>query len=76
MVTSIPISVILAAMHGDDLALTVALVHYRSYIRSLSVRIFKDANGNEFSYVDEDMQHRLELRLIYGIVTGFRILPS
>lgn len=76
MVTSIPVSVILAAMHGDGLALTFVLVHYRSYIRSLSVRIFKDASGNEFSYVDEDMQHRLELKLIYGIVTGFRILPS
>ena len=76
MVTSIPTSVILAAMHGDAMALAVVLVHYRCYIRSLSVRIFKDANGNEFSYVDEDMQLRLELRLIYGIVTGFRILPS
>ena len=76
MVTSIPISVILAAMHGDDLALAVVLVHYRGYIRSLSIRKIKDTCGNEFSYVDEDMQHRLELRLIYGIVTGFRILPS
>ena len=76
MVTSIPISVILAAMHGDDLAIGAVISHYHSYIRFLSRRPRRDALGFEHLYVDEDMQRRLECKLIYAVITNFKILKE
>ena len=35
----------------------------------------KDEYGNEHLYVDEDMRLRLEAKLLYSIVTGFKVLP-
>lgn len=34
-----------------------------------------DEYGNEHLYVDEDMRLRLEAKLLYSIVTGFKVLP-
>lgn len=41
----------------------------------LAMRPMKDEYGNEHLYVDEDMRLRLEAKLLYSIVTGFKVLP-
>ena len=63
-------------MNGDNIALAAVIAHYRGYIRYLSVRSCKDALGFEHLCVDEDMQHRLESKLVYGIVTNFKVLSE
>lgn len=67
----IPLPVILAASEGDERALNAVLNHYRF----LAMRPMKDEYGNEHLYVDEDMRLRLEAKLLYSIVTGFKVLP-
>ena len=72
----IPMSVILEALSGDEIALIAVILHYRGYIRVLAMRPTKDAYGNERLCVDEDMRLRLEAKLIYAVVTGFKILAA
>ena len=72
----IPMSVIYEAINGDDLAISAVISHYRGYIRFLSRRSCRDALGFEHLYVDEDMQHRLESKLIYAVITNFKILKE
>lgn len=72
----IPLSVIYEAMNGDELAIRTVVSHYRGYIRYLSRRPCRDALGFEHLYVDEDMQDRMEAKLIYAIVTGFKVLSD
>lgn len=64
-VKNLPLSVIIAAMGGDGQALGAVLTHYRRYIRSLATRTLTDEYGNEYYYVDEEIEKRLEARLIY-----------
>ena len=73
-VTPVPANVILAAVNGDEDALTAVVGHYQKYIRALSTRPVKDEYGNEYLYVDEDMRLRLETKLIHSIVTSFKML--
>ena len=75
-VKNLPLSVIIAVMDGDGQALGAVLTHYRRYIRRLATRTFTDEYGNEYYYVDEEIEKRLETRLIYCIVTDFKILPD
>ena len=72
----IPMSVIYEAMNGDDLAISAVIAHYRGYIRFLSRRACRDALGFEHLYVDEDMQRRLESKMIYAVITNFKILKE
>lgn len=72
----IPLSIIYEAMNGDELAIGAVIAHYRGYIRFLSRRPCRDALGFEHLYVDEDMQHRLESKLIYAVITNFKILKE
>ena len=75
-VKPIPMPVILAAISGDEIALAAVVFHYRGYIQVLATRPLKDDYGNEHLCVDEDMQLRLEAKLIYAIITGFKILAA
>ena len=75
-VKPIPMTVILSAMNGDAIALATVILHYRGYIHVLATRPLKDDYGNERLRVDEDMQLRLEAKLICAIITGFRVLPA
>ena len=70
-VKNLPLSVIFAAKDGDGQALGAVLSHYQRYIRSSATKY-----GNEIYYVDEETRLRLEARLIYCIVTDFKILPA
>ena len=72
----IPLPVILAATEGDERALNAVLNYYKGYIRFLAMRPMKDEYGNEHLCVDEDMRLRLETKLLYSIVTGFKVLPE
>ena len=72
----IPMSVIYEAMNGDELSISAVISHYRGYIRFLSRRTCKDTLVFEHLYVDEDMQRRLESKLIYAVITKFKILKE
>lgn len=72
----VPLSVIYEAMNGDEIAMSAVIAHYRGYIRFLSRRPRRDALGFEHLYVDEDMQRRLEAKLIYAVITNFKILKE
>ena len=72
----IPLSIIYEAMNGNELAIGAVVSHYRGYIRFLSRRPRRDALGFEHLYVDEDMQRRLESKLVFAIVTNFKILKE
>ena len=71
----VPLPVILAAVNGDESALAAVLSHYQGYIRFLAMRPMKDVYGNVFLCVDEDMRRRLETKLLYSIVSSFKVLP-
>lgn len=75
-VKPIPVPVILAAIGGDERALAAVVAHYQDYIRALVTRPLKDAYGNEYLCVDEDMRLRLEVKLIHSIMTGFKVLAA
>lgn len=72
----ISLPIIYEAMSGDEFAIGTVVSHYRGYIRYLSRRPRKDTLGFEHLYVDENMQRRLEAKLIYAIVTGFKVLSD
>ena len=72
----ITMSVIYEAINGDDLAISAVISHYRGYIRFLSRRPCRNTMGFERLYVDEDMQRRLESKLIYAVITNFKILQE
>ena len=72
----IPISIIYEAMNGDEFAISAVISHYRGFIRFLSRRPCRDTLGFEHLYVDEDMQRRLENKLIYAVTTNFKILKE
>lgn len=75
-VALIPLPVILAATNGDEEAIAAVVRYYQGYIRTLATRPLKDAYGNEYLCVDEDMRLRLETKLIHSILTGFKVLPA
>ena len=62
--TSLPFPVISAAANGDTTAMCAILKHYEGYIAKLCTRTLKDDAGNTYSYVDEEMRNRLQVRLI------------
>lgn len=65
----LPYATILAATQGDPDAVGAVLRHYRGYIARLSMRRLYDEHGNVYRYVDETMRHRLELKLIAGLLS-------
>ena len=72
----IPMPIIYEAMNGDELAISAVISYYRGYVRYLSRRPCRDALGFNHLYVDEDMQRRLESKLIYAVITNFKILQE
>lgn len=72
----IPVPVIMAAIKGEPKAIAYVLHNYRNYIRKLSTRMLRDEYGNEYLYVDSDMENRLQSKLIFSIVSDFKILPA
>ena len=58
----LPFPVISAAANGDTTAMCAILKHYEGYIAKLCTRTLKDDAGNTYSYVDEEMRNRLQVR--------------
>ncbi len=65
----LPYEVIQAASKGDTDAVCAVLRHYEGYIARLATRQFYDEYGNVHLCVDEAMRHRLEVKLITGILS-------
>ena len=74
--SDIPVTVITAAMNAEPSAIAYILQHYRNYIRKLATRILKDEYGNEYLHVDTDMENRLQSKLIFSIISDFKILST
>lgn len=64
---------ILEATKGDPLAMEKVIEHFKGYMITLSTRKLEDGYGNTYSYVDESIYRRLELKLITAVVTKFKI---
>lgn len=69
---TIPYETIVSAVNGDPIALNQIVVHFRGFIRSKSIRIYKDSEGNERPCVNEEMQERIEAKLISSIINNFK----
>jgi len=72
----IPRNVIDGAAGGNAEDLAFVLGYFSGYIKKLATRTLKDEYGNEYIYVDEDLRHRLESKLICSIITEFEINPA
>lgn len=68
----IPYETIVSAVNGDPIALNQIVTHFRGFTRSKCIRVMKDDEGNERQYVDEDMQERIEAKLISSIINKFK----
>lgn len=64
---------ILEATKGEPLAMEKVIEHFKGYMITLSTRKLEDEYGNTYSYVDESIYRRLELKLITAVVTKFKI---
>lgn len=65
----LPHDTIQAAMQGEPDAVAAVLRHYQGYIAKLSTRCLFDEYGDTYLCVDEAIRHRLEIKLIAGILT-------
>ena len=61
------------ATKGEPLAMEKVIEHFKGYMITLSTRKLEDEYGNTYSYVDESIYRRLELKLITAVVTKFKI---
>ena len=68
-----PFRTILEATKGEPLAMEKVIEHFKGYMITLSTRKLEDEYGNTYSYVDESIYRRLELKLITAVVTKFKI---
>ena len=57
-----------SASHGDADAMERVLENYTGYIRTLSTKSIKDESGKLCLFIDETLQHELELQLISAVI--------
>lgn len=68
----LPYPIILAANKGEPEAMKVVVLHYGSYMTSLSMRKLHDEQGSTYWGVDEDTRDRLCSKLMQSIL-AFKI---
>lgn len=68
----LPYPIILAANRGEPEAMKVVVLHYGSYMTSLSMRKLRDEQGNTYWGIDEDTRERLQAKLTQSIL-AFKI---
>ncbi|WP_033827877.1 helix-turn-helix domain-containing protein [Bacillus andreraoultii] len=68
----LPYPIILAANKGDPEAMKVVVLHYKSYMTSLSMRKLRDEQGNTYWGSDVDTHERLRAKLMQSIL-AFKI---
>lgn len=64
---------ILDATKGNPMAMEKVLKHFEGYMITLSTRKMTDEFGNTYSYVDDSIYRRLEIKLITAVVTKFKV---
>nr|WP_307480305.1 helix-turn-helix domain-containing protein [Cytobacillus purgationiresistens] len=67
-----PHPIILAVNKGEAEAMKVVVLHYGSYMTSLSMRKLCDEQGNTYWGIDEDTRDRLRSKLMQSIL-AFKI---
>lgn len=65
----LPYPVIVLAISGNVDAINTVLQHFEGFIAALSTRTMYDENNTPHLYVDEELRHRLETKLISKIPT-------
>ena len=68
----LPYPIILAANRGEPEAMKVVVLHYGSYMTSLSMRKLRDEQGNTYWGIDEDTRNRLRSKLMQSVL-AFKI---
>ncbi|MGM0939842.1 MAG: helix-turn-helix domain-containing protein [Bacillota bacterium] len=68
----LPYLIILAANKGEPEAMKVVVLHYGSYMTSLSMRKLRDEQGNTYWGIDEDTRERLQAKLMQSVL-AFKI---
>jgi len=68
----LPYPIILAANKGEPEAMKVVILHYGSYMTSLSMRKLRDEQGNTYWGIDEETCGRLRSKLMQSIL-AFKI---
>lgn len=69
----LPFQTILDASKGNPLAMESVLLHFKGYMVTLATKKLTDEFGNTYSYVDDSIYRRLEIKLITAVATKFRI---
>jgi len=64
----IPYAVITPAIDGDPVAMTYILNQFDGYINRLASKTLFDGAGNTYTYVDQDLKRRLEVKLMVSIL--------
>lgn len=64
----LPYSIIKTTASGNVDAINAVLKHYERYILALATRTLYDENGMTHLCIDEEMQRRLETKLITKIL--------
>ncbi|GIN96933.1 transcriptional regulator [Siminovitchia terrae] len=68
----LPYPIILAANKGEPEAMKVVVLHYGSYMTSLSMRKLRDEQGNTYWGIDEDTREHLRAKLMQSVL-AFKI---
>lgn len=64
----LPYETILNASHGDIFALDQVIAHFGRYINKLATHAFYDERGNVHYWVDDEIKHQLEMKLVVAIL--------
>ncbi|MDQ0273742.1 helix-turn-helix domain-containing protein [Cytobacillus purgationiresistens] len=68
----LPHLIILAANKGEAEAMKVVVLHYESYMTSLSMCKIRDEHGNTYWGINEDTRDRLRTKLMQSVL-AFKI---
>ncbi|MFP7335921.1 helix-turn-helix domain-containing protein [Shouchella clausii] len=68
----LPYPIILATNKGEPEAMKVVVLHYGSYMTSLSMRKLRDERGNTYWGIDEDTRERLRAKRVLTCSRSFQ----
>lgn len=64
----LPYAIIIAANKGETEAMKLVVLHYGSYMTSLSMRKLRDEQVSTYWGIDEDTRERLRAKLMQSIL--------
>lgn len=68
----LPYPIIIAANKGESEAMKIVVLHYGSYMTSLSMRKLRDEHGNAYWGICVDTHNRLRSKLMQSVL-AFKI---